>query len=180
MSNDKKWRIISTDRNCEQKLVKKFRKKGIQSFYPCSFYSYTFDGQICSKKRPLFYSTLFLYIADKEMHTIARTRGVMSFMYWLNKPVEVPHKDISRIYNFINSFNNIWVERYTVNPWQSEEIMYSDEEEKTVIAPLNTIGFRLLARQESYYDSEKGLSAFKEVYKLPAFSLNNSLNLAAV
>jgi transcription termination factor NusG len=178
MNNDKSWHIISTWRNYEQKLVKKFMKKDIQSFCPRFVFTFIHDGHILSEKRLLFPSILFLYVDKFEMRTVLQTKGVNNFLYWLNSPVTVPHRDISRIYNLMNSFSNLQLEKFKMNFSATSE-SFQEANDDNVIVRLNTMGYKIIAKKIFYLEKEESIIT-GERYKLPAFSLNNSLNLASI
>lgn len=154
-------------------------QKEIQSFCPRFTFNFIYEGRIHSEKRVLFPSILFLYIDSSEMKTVLRTRGVNNFLYWLNAPVTIPHKDISRIYNLMNSFCNLELQKCTVNCSQGSDSLHCWDGD-TFILRLNTMGYRIVAKKENYnYETTEPVIS-GERYKLPAFSLNNSLNLARI
>ena len=182
MKKEKNWRIIITRRNYEQKLVKTFMRRGVQSFCPHCTFTSPHDGHTLSEKKPLFASMLFLYIDDQEMKTVINTRGVINFLYWMNSPAIIPHRDISHIYNFVNSFSNIQIEKceVMVDIIPGDPVIAEDEKAGIVSVQLNSIGYRMVTKKENLYLKGHRLPVIRELYKLPAFSLNNSLNLASV
>ena len=177
MSNEKSWHIISTWRNYEQRLVKKFMQKDIQSFCPRYTFNFIYEGHIHTEKRLLFPSTLFLYIDASEMSGVLHTKGVNNFLYWLNRPVVVPHKDISRIYNLMNSFCNLQLQKCPVDFSHGSDPMH-ESDGNTVVLKVNAIGYSIIARKDYHLEKREFITDAR--YKLPAFTLNNSLNLASI
>ncbi len=182
MNKEKKWRIIRTRQDFEQNLVKIFMRKEIQSFCPlCSFESNA-DGHFVIERRPLFASTLFLYIDDDEMKIVKNTSGVINFLYWRNYPAVITHKDISNIYKITSLSGNIRLEKCEINTgWIGKNAFVSEDEEKSeIITDLPSLGFRMIVKKANFYAKELKLKDLQERNVLPAFSLNNSFNLAAV
>ncbi len=153
--------------------------KEIQSFCPRYTYNFNQEGHFHSEKRILFPSTLFLYLDESDRKTVLRTRGVNNFLYWLNAPVTVPHKDISNIYNLMNSFSNLELERCKVDSSRGSETLHCREGELFVLR-LNVMGYRIVAKRTNSNLEKNEPVISGERYKLPAFTLNNSLNLAQV
>ena len=152
-------------------------QKDIQSFCPRYTFNFMYEGHLHSEKRILFPGSLFLYIDASEMRTVLHTKGVHNFLYWLNKPVVVPHKDISGIYNLINSFYNLQLEKCPVDCSHGSDALH-ESDGNTVILKVNTIGYSIAAKQANSLEKRELITDGR--YKLPAFSLNNSLNLAAI
>ena len=182
MDVEKKWRVIITRRNYEQKLVKTFMRRGIQSFCPHHTVTSSHPGHTVTEKKPLFSLMLFLYVDDQELETVINTKAVINFLYWMSSPAIIQHKDISLIYNFINSFRSIQLEKCEV----VTDLMYSDpgvEEDETtgiISVRLNSIGYRMITNKENLYPKGHRLPVIQKHYKLPVFSLNNSLNLTSI
>ena len=182
MEREKKWRIILTRRNCEQKLVKKFLFREIQSFCPhCNFTSFH-SGEAMREKKPLFDSMLFLYIDDAQLKTITDIRNVIRILYWMNSPAEASQKDISLIYNFTNSFSNIQLEKCGINTRlpQTDTMLTEDESRGNVIVRLNSIGFRMIAKKEDIYNRQHGLDILEKNYRQYNLRLNSSFDLATL
>ena len=63
----------------------------------------------------LFLLYVFVHVSELDHLSIRQTDGVISFVYWLNKPAVIRNEEIDTIKKFLNEYDHVTVERTQVN-----------------------------------------------------------------
>jgi transcription antitermination factor NusG len=148
-----KWYTLCTRANCEKKVVALLKKKNIEAYCPMrktqahwSFRKYDF--------KPVFPNYVFVKISDQQQAEVRNLSGVVNFMYWHGTPAVVKDREIDLMKKFLESHENIRVERVPVNKYLIKVSNSTLEERggtliatptRTVKASLPSIGYMISA-----------------------------------
>lgn len=110
---------------------------------------------------PLFTSYVFVKIAETEKAKVRETAGVVNFVYENGKPAVVPDREIKRIQQFLEEYQNIEVLPAELKKGQRviiSEGMFLEEEGRVidlknnkVKIAIHSLGYELVA----YFDRSK-------------------------
>jgi transcription antitermination factor NusG len=105
-----KWYIMYTKPNCEQKVAEILRRKNIINFCPLnkvikSGKENTMDEEV------LFNCYVFIKTFEYQIAELKQIKGVINFIYWMQKPAVIDDQEITLIKNFRNNHTNIKIER---------------------------------------------------------------------
>ena len=112
MDESKSWYIVYTLQGQEKKVTEILSKKKIESY--CPLKAATQPGHW--KKivyEPLFNSYCFVKIFEDQIPSLKQTNGVISFIYWLNKPVTVTEPEMNAIKQFLYEYRSVKVHKIT-------------------------------------------------------------------
>ena len=157
MSRD--WYIIYTSNSREKKVVAALNQKKIKNYFPYNNIIPRDSMNQQEIKKPLFKSYIFVYISAEEIEFVKLIPGVTNFLYWLNHPAIIKKEEIEAIQLITNTYNNINVERSTVNLQNDVSIIentvfankenFSSKKNNILKIILPTIGYTMKAERES-------------------------------
>jgi transcription antitermination factor NusG len=108
---------------------------------------------------PLFTTYVFVKASESEMTALRQTDGVVSLVYWLNKPAVIPEKEIEAIRVFLQEHYNVSVQKTTINindrvritggPLVAHEGQIMSVKRRTVKVSLPTLGYMMNAEVET-------------------------------
>jgi len=180
----KKWYAVYTKPHSEKKVTALLTKKKIESYCPMI-------GTMKQKKivyQPLFPCYIFICVPEGKMKTINQTKGVINFLYWLDKPVVIKNDEIEAIKQFVHDHENIQLEKIekTINnhkPAADRSLVTIEErmipvKNKTVKILNTSLGFSIIAEvdeatAEIIYKEDKGKNGFLRQYKEANGSANS-------
>ena len=111
----KNWYIVYTKPHCEIKVVTLLSKKKIENYCPLNK---IIGSHINNKKtiyEPLFPCFVFVHAYDSEMSLILQVSSILTFVYWLGKPVVIKDEEIENIQFFTKENYNIKLKKVIVN-----------------------------------------------------------------
>lgn len=115
MNETKKWYIIYTRPGQEKKITESLSRKKIECYCPHNSTTH----QPSYRKRPthevLFCCYCFVRICETQIPELRRINGVISVVFWLNKPVIVPDHEINIIREFLNEYKDVTLEKIGVD-----------------------------------------------------------------
>jgi len=114
MDESKSWHIAYTFSGQEKKVTDILGRKKIESYCPLN--NVTQPGHW---KRivyeALFNSYCFVRIDESQVPQLKQTNGVISFIYWLNKPVIVPDLEVDALKEFLCEYKSVKLEKITLD-----------------------------------------------------------------
>jgi transcription antitermination factor NusG len=154
----KNWYVIYTKPQSEKKVANSLTKKKVENFIPlvCSETQKTWRNKQIFK--PLFKSYVFIHTTEQEAAGLTKnTDGVINLLYWLGKPAVINDAEINAIKEFTEGYQNIELEKLTVNTAGIERNIYRSSYEidgnvlvavknKTIKINLPSLGYALIAR----------------------------------
>ena len=111
----KNWNIVYTKPHCEMKVVTLLSKKKIENYCPLNK---IIGSQRSNKKtiyEPLFPCFVFVHACYPEMSLILKVSSILTFVYWLGKPVVIKDEEIQNIQSFTKENYNIKLKKVIVN-----------------------------------------------------------------
>lgn len=120
MDESKNWYIVYTLHGQEKRVTEVLSRKKIESYCPLN--NVTQPGHW---KRivyePLFNSYCFVKIFESQIPALKQTSGVISFIYWLSKPITVPDQEMDSIKEFLYEYRTVKLERINLEHKISEQ-----------------------------------------------------------
>lgn len=153
----KMWYAVYTKPNHEKKVSALLSKKKIENYCPLNKIVNNLQEE---KRKPvfeaLFPNYVFVYIAEHDMALVKQQSGVINFVYWLGRPVNIKGMDMENIQEFVDTYSNISLEKTEVSMNNLVRIVSrkpANEEFENVIAlhatqvkiTLPTLGYVLCA-----------------------------------
>lgn len=111
---DIKWYVINTKAGSEKKVSEVLTRKKIEVYCP---FNNIFTKQTEEKKEkiaPLFKNYVFVKVSTSQQEEVKKIAGVVSFVYWLSKPVILKEVEVKAIKLFVNEYSNISLEKINV------------------------------------------------------------------
>jgi transcription antitermination factor NusG len=118
------WYAVYTRPHCEKKVSLFLTKGGIENFCPLN---YKKPQSLLRRKllhEPLFKSYIFLRAADRDIIALSKQiNGIISLLYWMEKPATINEDDIAAIKEFTNNNQEIKLEKCHVTLRNDENII---------------------------------------------------------
>lgn len=102
IKHNKKWFAIYVKSRSEKKVHEQLEDIGIESFLPLITRVKQWSDRKKKVEEPLFRSYLFVHISDNEYYNVLNLTGVVKFICFERKPVEIPKNQIIAIKEYIN------------------------------------------------------------------------------
>lgn len=112
---DKFWYAFYTRPRWEKKVFELLTKKKIVAYCPLNKVIRQWADRKKTILEPLFPSYVFVQLDASEMIRAKETDGVINFVYWLTKPAVIKDAEIDAIKNFLNEYDNVYLEKNAVN-----------------------------------------------------------------
>jgi len=159
MNENKNWYAVYTRPRCEKKVAEHFTKKNIESYCPLNRVIRKLSDRRKVVFEPLFTTFVFVKAAESEIATLRQTDGVVSLVYWMNKPAVVPEKEIEGIRIFLQEHYNVALQKTTINindrvritggPLVAHEGQIMSVKRRTVKVSLPSLGYMMNAEVET-------------------------------
>jgi len=162
----KNWYVLYTKPQFEKKVAGLLTKKKVENFIPL----------ICVEKpkswrnklvyRPLFNSYVFVHTTQDQAISLLQADGVINMLYWLGKPAIVNETEIDAIKELTADYQNINLEKLTVNSAVTDKSIYQPSYEiegnilavknRTIKINLPSLGYALIAKlkEDSIFGKE--------------------------
>ena len=115
MDENKSWYVVHTRPGREKRVAEILGRKKIENYCPCNKITrHQNDGKKIVHE-PVFRSYAFVRIFEHEIPGLQDTHGVISFVYWLNRPVVIHDSEIETIKDFLNKYANVKLEKTEVH-----------------------------------------------------------------
>ena len=128
------WHVVFTRPNCERKTVQQLKQKGFEVYFP--HYSFLQDEPV---QKSLLPSYIFVHCSASDLPQIKNTKGVISLLYWHDKPAVVTKEEITTIRYVLNNFSKIEVHKTGVRPAKNTAATAEDK----LVFPLPSLGYSL-------------------------------------
>ena len=113
--DSKKWFAIYVKSRNEKKVFKSLNDIGIESFLPLITNIKQWSDRRKKVEEPLFNSYLFVNIPLSDYYKVLNVNGVVKFICFEKKPVEVPENQIEAIKKYICDTDLHEVDYETIN-----------------------------------------------------------------
>jgi transcription antitermination factor NusG len=169
MVMQKNWYVLYTKPQCEKKVAALLTKKKVENFIP----QVCVDSQKSWRQklvyRPLFKTYVFVHATECEINLLKQIDGVISLLYWLGVPAFINDTEINAIKEFTNDYQNIDLEKLSVNSNVIEKSIFRSSYEiegnvlavknKTIKINLPSLGYAMIAnlKEDSIFGREKTL-----------------------
>ena len=171
MMDTKKWFLIATQRNCEEKVARLLLRKKIEAFCPMSLFR-VHEHADNFNNRPLLSSLIFVRISETEIETVMKTTGVRHFLHRFEKPAVISHEDVLHVAGFSRLYHDIEVEKSNINAHaDTESSSERSKEYGNECISLPSMGLKLIAKKENY--RLRKLYPSLQEYKKTHFALNS-------
>ncbi|MBS1602948.1 MAG: UpxY family transcription antiterminator [Bacteroidetes bacterium] len=151
----KNWYVLYTKPRWEKKVAKQLENKRIEHYCPLNRVVRQWSDRKKIVLEPLFSSYVFIRIDDKDMAIARQLDGVMNYVYWLKKPAVVREEEIRIIQRFLNDYQEVQVERTSVNvndviritegPFMEKQGNVVEIRKNTVKVSLPNLGYTIVA-----------------------------------
>ncbi len=111
MNQMKKWYIIYTRPGQERKVTESLSRKKIECYCPLNSTTHQPFYRKRTTPEVLFCCYCFVRICETQIPELRKVNGVISLVFWLNKPVIVPDHEIDTIREFLNEYRNVSLEK---------------------------------------------------------------------
>ena len=102
VKDNKKWFAIYVKSRSEKKVSKQLDDIGVESFLPLITKMKQWSDRKKKVEEPLFRSYLFVCIPLSDYYKVLNVNGVVKFICFEKKPVEVPESQIIAIKKYID------------------------------------------------------------------------------
>jgi hypothetical protein len=163
----KNWYVLYTRAQCEKRVAALLMKKKIENFFPLVSVETEKSWRNKVLYKPLFKSYVFVYVTEQEAVLLAHADGVISLLHWLGKPAVISETEINAIKEFTRDYQNIDLEKLSVNSNVIERNVYQPSYEiegnllavknKTIKINLPSLGYAMIAtlKEESIFGKER-------------------------
>lgn len=110
----KNWYAIYTKSHCELKVCALLTKKKIDNYCPLNQITSNHGNKNKKIHEPLFSCFVFVHATDAQLDIILRINSILTFVYWLGKPVVINNVEIENIQSFTKEHCNIRLEKVTI------------------------------------------------------------------
>jgi transcription antitermination factor NusG len=153
MYENKRWYVVYTRPKCEKKVAEAFTKRKIENYYPINKIGHPDLSRTINE--PLFNCYVFVRVHEKQLDSIKQMHGVISFVYWLGKPVTVHNSEIESIRQFLNEHKTVKLEKIDINinyatrvsdnqPRESEAYIFNEKNDRAQLV-LPSLGYLVVA-----------------------------------
>ena len=117
MSNltDSHWHIIYVREKWEKKTSAYLQKKGIDFFCPFQKAERPIYNIRIHSGEPILPGYVFVKTNTNKLHRLKSLPGVLSIVYWLDKPAHIREEDMSAFQEFLNNHSISKTERIRLN-----------------------------------------------------------------
>jgi len=110
------WNVVYTRSRCEKKVAALLTKRGIENYCPLNRVVKQWADRCKLVYEPLFSSYVFVRQEGESLFKVKQaTSDIVNFVYWLGKPAIINDIEISNIKDFLNSYNNVKLEKKEIH-----------------------------------------------------------------
>ena len=139
IKDNKKWFAIYVKSRCEKKVHEQLDDIGVESFLPLITKVKQWSDRKKKVEEPLFRSYLFVHISDNDYYNVLNVSGVVKFISFERKAVEVPGNQITAIKRYISDTDLHDIELDNVEFKEGEMVRIKSGQMKDLIGRFVTI-----------------------------------------
>jgi len=121
MGENKKWFAVHTKPRFEKRVTEILTRKKIENYCPINKVLVQWSDRKKLVNEPLFPYFVFIKMTESELLSLKQIDGVINFVYWLGRPAVIREAEIEAIKQFLDEYNNIWLEKIQVNMIEIEQ-----------------------------------------------------------
>jgi transcription termination/antitermination protein NusG len=122
---EKIWHAVYTRPGKEKKVADVLTKKKIANYIPLYERECMADGRKKLIIAPVFPRYVFISVENNEWEVLDKSRHILSFVYWMQKPAVIQNEEISAMKLFLNEYICTRLEMSPVIP--GEEVSLNNE-----------------------------------------------------
>jgi hypothetical protein len=141
------WNILYTKPNEEKKVASSLKNRKIEFYLPVKKTQGNWWNFYRMTDVPVFQSMIFVRTTPEQAQQLKKIKGVVNFLYWLDKPAVVNESEVSMLQSFLYKHSNVTLEKRNMgmfsvqnNTGNLASIEYQMEQ-----LELPSIGYRLIA-----------------------------------
>lgn len=176
----KSWYAVFTRTACEKKVAVQMAKRNVNYYLP---FNYVVQKDADRHKLlyvPLFPSCVFVQTTEVDLINIKKLEGVISLLYWLNRPAIIKDREMTMMQQFLSEHKLVSASKILIGvkqkPGISRELMITGGEElikwQGVRLVLPSLGYVLCAEDEFIRDETAERSEPQPLYIKSIDSLN--------
>ncbi|MEO5990190.1 MAG: transcription termination/antitermination NusG family protein [Ferruginibacter sp.] len=160
---NKNWYMLNIRKNSEKKICALLKKKNIETFSPLYQRQMRQLNRVKIFSEPLFASCIFARLEEDDFKIITKLNSTINIAFWKNKYAVIPDNEIKTIKEFVQLYQNIKLEKSTVQPG---EILFTNSPDYlvnlnsisitigTIKVKLPSIGFTMIveAQRDKEFD----------------------------
>jgi len=100
--NNKYWTAFYTKPRNEKKVAERLNDSGYEIYCPVRTVLKQWSDRKKKVKEVLFTSYIFGFVDENQRKEILKDQGVVSSVFWLNRPVKIPNDEIQAIQSFLD------------------------------------------------------------------------------
>ena len=112
---ESKWQIVYTRPDRERKVAELFAKKGFKAYCPFNKIHIKYGNRKKIIEDTLFISYVFVCLNENQESTALQTKGVLGFVYWLDKRAVIQDEDIAAMKLFLDDHPQVILEKTAVS-----------------------------------------------------------------
>jgi len=169
-----KWYAVYTKPNCEKKVSQILTQKKIINFCPTNrIIRVGKEGKI--NEEILFHSYVFVKALESQITEVKRIKGVINFIYWMQKPAIIDDNEITLIRRFVNDHVNVKIEKTGIDADQSHYINESQNGYQAKLVHLKSNRVKVILPSLGYVmfaEPDKSVIQFKPSEEVASSQLN--------
>lgn len=146
----KKWFLVVTQRNREEKVARLLLRKKVEAFCPMSLFRIHEHADTFNNK-PLLSSLIFVRISETEKDVVLKTAGVKYFLHRFEKPAVITHEDVLHVAGFSRLYHDIEIEKCNINILaDQQDNPERSQQNGSECMTLPSMGLKLIGKKENY------------------------------
>ncbi|MFD2515183.1 UpxY family transcription antiterminator [Pontibacter locisalis] len=136
-----KWYAVYTKPRWEKKVAESLAKRSFVCYCPLNKVVRQWSDRKKTVLVPLFNSYVFVFLTKQQIGELKKIDGILQVVTWLGQPAVIKDEEIATIKRFLNEYENIQVEKTTININDSIKITNGllTDTEGTVVATKNNM-----------------------------------------
>ncbi len=161
MTETRKWRVVYTHPKLGKKVADRLAASKIEAYFPVNKVWKQWSDRKKNILEPLFTSYVFVRITDSEFSSVKKIKGIVDFLYWIEKPAVIREEEIEAIKDFLSQCENVRLEKSKVEVTINEKVKITNNnfiykqgnvigvQLKSVNVYLPSLGYQLIAEIEN-------------------------------
>ena len=137
------WLVIYTKPRQEKKLAERLRQAGYEIYLPTQRQKKRWSDRWKWVDTPLIPSHLFIQLNPHEREAVHFFPGFVRFLFWLHRPAQVPHKEITLLKAWLNDVHLEAKEQPPLTPGQKAKVLSGPFQGE--VATVQEVGARTLS-----------------------------------
>ena len=151
------WYVVYTSPRAEKKVAEQLSRIGIENYCPTLMQLKQWSDRKKKVETPLFSSYVFVRLEEENRNAVFQARGVIRYLFWLEKPAIVRDEEIKAIRDWLSDTQlDLQVARWqpgdrmklSEGPFRNQEGTIKEINANSISLILEAIGVVLTIRQK--------------------------------